>query len=203
MRPDREPVPHLKDAPAAVPAEEHLRYIRDVMTRSSAFTGVPGRGMMAMGVVGVAGAALSAQQPTPGAWLLVWLGTAAGALALGSFALVRKTRRGGLSLTSGPGRKYLMSLLPSFVAGAVLTAALWRTEAVETLPALWLLLYGAGSVTGGTFSIPVVPVLGAAFMVLGLLALVVPFFWATLLLGAGFGGLHLFFGYLIAKHHGG
>jgi len=51
-------------------------------------------------------------------------------------------------------------------------------------------------------SVPIVPVMGACFMAMGTAALLLPAFgnWAMALT---FGGLHILFGYWIAKKHGG
>jgi hypothetical protein len=71
------------------------------------------------------------------------------------------------------------------------------------IPATWLLLYGTAFVSSGAFSIRVIPILGIAFMLLGLGAAVVPLAIANLILGAGFGGLHIVFGLIIARRYGG
>lgn len=215
---DRPPVRRGPAAPADVDdrAADHLRFIRDVVDRSATFTAVPGRGALAMGATAVAAAALAAPYVGTGAWLAVWLGEAVVAGGIGALALARKARHHGVSLRSGAGRKYLFSLLPPLVAGAVLTVALrvaagspegaapGPTAAGDALlPGLWLLLYGAGTVTGGAFSVRAVPLVGLAFMALGIVALFVPLAAANALLGVGFGGLHLALGAHIVRHHGG
>ncbi len=206
MRKDRPPVKvdvPPKAPPPEVRATEHLRFIREVMARSGSFTAVPGWGTLAMGVTALPAALLAGLQPTPGRWLAVWLLDAVLAGTVGLGTLVRKTQRSGVSLSSGPGRKYVLSLLPPMVAGLLLTIAVWQSGQVDLLPALWLLLYGAGTITGGAYSVRAIPLMGVGFMALGVVALLVSFAWGNVLLAAGFGGLHIGFGLIIAKNYGG
>ncbi len=205
MRKDRPPVkPHLPTSPAPeVRAAEHLQFIREMMARSGSFTAVPGWGTVAMGVTALPTALIAGLQTTAGRWLAVWLLDAALAAGLGAVALWWKTRRSGVSLRSGPGRKYLLSLLPPFVAGLLLTIAVWQNGYVDLLPALWLLLYGAGTITGGAYSVRAIPLMGVGFMGLGAVALLASFAWGNVLLAVGFGGLHIGFGLIIARNYGG
>ncbi len=205
MRKDRPPVkPYVPTSPAPeVRAAEHLQFIREMMARSGSFTAVPGWGTVAMGVTALPTALIAGLQATPGRWLAVWLLDAALAAGLGAVALWWKTRRSGVSLRSGPGRKYVLSLLPPFVAGLLLTIAVWQGGYVDLLPALWLLLYGAGTITGGAYSVRAIPLMGVGFMGLGAVALLAPFAWGTVLLAVGFGGLHIGFGLIIARNYGG
>ncbi len=205
MRKDRPPVkPHLPTSPAPeVRAAEHLQFIREMMARSGSFTAVPGWGTVAMGVTALPTALIAGLQTTAGRWLAVWLLDAALAASIGAVALWWKTQRSGVSLRSGPGRKYLLSLLPPFVAGLLLTIAVWQSGYVDLLPALWLLLYGAGTITGGAYSVRAIPLMGVGFMGLGAVALLVPFAWGNVLLAVGFGGLHIGFGLIIARNYGG
>ena len=84
-----------------------------------------------------------------------------------------------------------------------MTPALARGDNAGLLPALWLLLYGSAVIAGGAFSVRAVPIMGACFLLVGTVAVFAPMAWTNGLLGLGFGGLHLAFGWWIARHHGG
>jgi hypothetical protein len=182
---------------------EDLRFIRDTMERSAAFTAVSGWGEVLLGITAGAAAWLAARQPSSFPWLRVWLAEGLLAAAIGLLACTWKANRRGLPLFSGPARKVALGLAPPLVAGAFLTFLLFRAGLQSALPATWLLLYGAGIMTGGAFSVPIVPVMGLCFMLLGGLAVLGPAAWGNWFLAAGFGGLHIIFGLLIARRHGG
>lgn len=184
-------------------AMENLRYIRETMERAGSFTAVSGWGEVAIGLTALGAAWLAHRQATPEAWLGVWLAEALLAVAIGGGAMAWKARQMGTQLLSQAGKKFIRSLVPALSAGAVLTVALVQTGSYWLLPGVWLLLYGVAVVTGGALSVRSVPAMGAAFMVLGTVALLAPASWAAPLLAAGFGGVHIVFGALIARSHGG
>ena len=171
-------------------AMDDLRFIRQAMERSGSFTAVPGWGGVAIGATGLLAALVASQQHVPGPWI------AAGTLAL-------KARRARVPLSSGPGRKFLMGFLPAVGLSVAMTAALYLHGATALLPGLWLLGYGAAVVSAGTFSVRAIPMMGIGFMALGTAALATPAGWGDAWMAAGFGGLHLGFGYVIARRHGG
>jgi heme/copper-type cytochrome/quinol oxidase subunit 3 len=119
------------------------------------------------------------------------------------WTMQRKARRASVPLFSGPGRHFLLNCMPPMLVGGVLTAALYRAGSWHAIPGMWLLLYGTAVVSGGAFSVRIVPAMGICFMVLGGLALLAPSAWENWFMLAGFCGLHLVFGYLIARRHGG
>ncbi len=184
-------------------ALEHLRYIRRTIERAGAFTAVPGWGGCAMGVTAVAAGAIAAHQRSSTRWLGVWLAAAAVAVVVGLVASSRKARQVGVPLLNQPGRKFLMCFIPPLIAGLALTVALALDQHMHALPGVWLLLYGAGVVTGGASSVRVVPVMGLCFMAAGMAALFSPAAWGNSYLMVGFGGLQILFGILIARRYGG
>ena len=197
----------LRTPPSDTPAlharaMDNLSFIRHTMERATAFTAVPGWGGVAMGCVALAAAAL-ARGRSAEEWLATWLGAAVVAFALGAWSMVRKARRAGTTVFSYSGRRFVLSYVPPIAVGGLLTIALLRQGQDATLPGTWLLLYGTGVVTGGAFSVRVVPLMGVCFMALGALALFSPAAWGDALMAAGFGGLHILFGLLIARRYGG
>jgi hypothetical protein len=184
-------------------AGENLRYIRETMERSASFTAVSGRGGMLMGAIALGAAATAWRQPDVWRWLLAWLGAAAAAFVVGSASLAAKARTAGTSLAAGPGRKFAIAFAPPILAGAALTVALWRGGSPGFLPGVWLMLYGTAVMAGGAFSVRLVPRMGFCFLLLGAAALFSPPEWGNAFLAAGFGGLHIIFGFLIARRHGG
>jgi hypothetical protein len=202
---DPQPVrPRLVPPPALhLRAMDNLRFIRETMEGAAFFTAVSGLGEVAVGLTALVAAWVASRQATAWGWLQVWLWDALVAFLITTGAIVWKGRRSEQSLFSKPGRRFVLSLFPPLMAGALLTPILFFSGNVTALPGLWLLLYGTGVVTGGAFSVRTVPVMGIAFMAIGAMALVSPPTWRDALLAAGFGGLHVIFGILIAWRHGG
>lgn len=188
--------------PLADRALDNLRYIRATMERAGSFTAVPGWGMVTIGTSALAAAYIAARQPSVLNWLVTWLVEAMLALAIGGWTMVRKSRAANDPILTGPGRRFGLSFLPPVAVGALLTVALYLGGDRRLIPAVWLLLYGTGVVTGGAFSVPVVPVMGMGFLALGTAALFAAGA-ANWLLAAGFGGLHIVFGMWIARRYGG
>ena len=190
-------------APIREHALSNLRYIREAMERASSFTSIPGWGGVAVGITAIAAAVMAHRAGLSRTWLLIWLGEAVLAAAIAGVTMVRKAARSQVSFRGAPARRFFISYFAPIVAGAALTIFLARHGFHAALPAAWLLLYGASFVSSGAYSIPVVPVMGICFMLLGLAACLVPFTAANVLLGIGFGGLHVIFGWVIATRYGG
>jgi len=184
-------------------AMEDLRFIRETMERSASFTAIPGWGGVMIGATALAAAFVASRQPVTRDWLVTWFVEGLVALAIAGWATHRKARAVSIPLFSGPGKKFAIGLAPPLLAGALLTVVLYRGGFFSILPAMWLLLYGAGVVTGGAFSVKIVPVMGMCFMLVGAVALFGPAAWGNAFMAAGFGGLHVLFGIVIARRYGG
>lgn len=201
---NREPWP-APQSPVALDdrARDNLRFIRETMERAGSFTAVPGWGGIAMGITALGAATIASFQGSKLAWLITWMVEATIAIAIASWTTYTKARSSGASLFSGPGRRFVYSFAPPILVGGLLTAVLVRDGLFGGVAGMWLLLYGTAVVTGGAFSIRIVPLMGLCFMVLGAVALFSPVSWSNVLLAVGFGGFHILFGGVIARKYGG
>ena len=193
MRPSGQPVEAL----------EQIAFIRSTMENAGSFTAVPGRGQMLIGATALAAAYIATLQTSQERWLLVWLAEAVVALAIASVAIPLKAKRTRQSLSSGPARKFVLSFTPPMVVGALLTGVMFAGGIPQAIPAMWLMLYGTAVITGGAFSTGIVPVMGLCFLTLGAIASIAPATWIDWEMALGFGGLHLLFGGIISRRHGG
>lgn len=199
------PIRPLHSEPAALHAHamDNLRYIRETMERAGSFTAVPGSGGIAMGVIALLAAVLAAGRPESWEWFGIWIGAAVLATAVGVLAAARKAHAAKAKLRSGPGRKFVVGLVPPILAGAVISFALLRAGLPALIPGTWLLLYGTGVLTGGAASVKIIPVMGICFVAMGTVALFFPAAAGNWFLAAGFGGLHIVFGTIIRVKYGG
>jgi hypothetical protein len=184
-------------------ARDNLRFIRETMERAGSFTAIPGWGGIAVGITAIGAAVIASRQDSSFAWLSTWIAEAIIAIAIASWTSVSKARAAGTALLSGPGRRFVYGFTPPLFVGALLTLLFVRLGFTGPIAGLWLLLYGTGIVTGGAFSIRIVPLMGLCFMVLGTVALFCPWSWGNLFLAAGFGVIQIIFGAVIAREYGG
>jgi hypothetical protein len=185
-------------------AIDNIRFIREAMSRATEFTAVPGWGGVLMGVTALAAALASGPPDDSLRWVLVWFAEAGVAAAIALVTMTMKARRTGALLSSAaPAYRFALAYLPPLVAGMVLTPVFATLGLVARLPGCWLLLYGTALASGGAFSVRVVPLMGICFMALGAVAFAAPASWGHWLMAAGFGGLHIGFGLVIARRYGG
>ena len=205
--PAMKPVPLVSKTRTEPPAlhdraMDNLRYIRETMERATAFTGISGWGEIAIGCTALLATVIAASQTSFNAWLAVWIAEGLISLLIAGWSMDRKARAIEMPLGSGPARKAVFSLAPPMIAGGLLTIMLVQTGMTNVIPGVWLLLYGTGVITGGMYSVKVVPIMGICLMALGAVALFAPEF-RNWFMAAGFGGLHLIFGAIIVRKYGG
>src|ERR1044071_335294 len=202
------PVPLISESQPEPPAlhdraMDNLRYIRETMERATAFTGISGWGEIAIGVTALIATAIAARESTFNAWLAVWIAEGLISLLIAGWSMDRKARAIDMPLGSGPGRKAVFSLTPPLLAGGLLTIVLVQAGLTNAIPGVWLLLYGTGVITGGMYSLRVVPIMGICLMVLGALALFSPPAVTNWVMARRVGVLLVIFGAIIVRKYGG
>jgi hypothetical protein len=175
-----------------------LRYIRSSM-EGAVVLAVPGSAGMVLGGIALTAAALCFAPGLHKYWLGIWLGAALLAALVGSILIVRESSLKDLRLAGTPLLKFALCLSPSLGAGLVMTAVHWYAGNLHAIPGTWLLLYGCALVAASATTTRIIAVLGGLFIVFGLIALLLPENLQILMLGAGFGGLHIIFGFLIGR----
>jgi hypothetical protein len=175
-----------------------LRYIRSSM-EGAVVLAVPGSAGMVLGGIGLTAAALCLAPRLHKYWLGIWLGAALLAALVGSILVVRESSLKDLRLAGTPLLKFALCLSPSLGAGLVMTAVHWYGGNVHAIPGTWLLLYGCALVAASATTTRIIAALGGLFIVFGSIALLLPENLQILMLGAGFGGLHIVFGFLIGR----
>jgi len=184
-------------------AIDELRYIRRTMEEAASFTTVSGTAQVAIGLTALLAAWIASRQTSDLAWNAVWMTEAVIAVSLSAWGMVRKSRAMGLPAFAGPARRFAVTFALPLLAGALLTVALERAGRHEAVPGTWLLLFGTAVACGGAFSVRIVPLLGFAFMALGAVSLFSPPTWGNAYMAAGFGGLLIAFGLVVARKYGG
>ncbi len=184
-------------------AIDNLEYIRETMERAEPVTAISGWGIAAAGGVAFVATAATVQTPLSTRWVATWIAAAIVAFLVSLGATLRKANQTETPFFSGATRRLALAFVPAMFIAAVLTGALLRAQQGSLLVPLWLLSYGAAVTAAGMFSVRVIPVMGACFVLLGTAAALVPAGFETWFMALGFGAVHVVFGVLIARRYGG
>lgn len=190
-------------------ATEHLQVIRTLMERSALYRRALAPIMTFNGVLGVVAGLLGwiARIEAPQSFIGYWAGV--GLLALGgSFLLVRRQAlRESEPFWSPPTRRVAQALMPALFIGSVagllgLVCPTWDFLQNQSLPALWMLLYGCALTAAGFFMHRGIKLLGWLFILAGCgwmitrcqSIITAPTLNGHCVMGGVFGGLHLAYG---------
>ena len=196
--------PIHSEAPAAIESRAlgTLAYIRASIESSSSMD-VPGMAGIVMGIIGLLAAIVVSLPRCAAHWLGIWVAAAVLALVLGGALVARQIAQRGHARYLGPVRKFLLCLCPALFAGAVLTLVLGTAGTTNVIPGIWLLLYGCAVLSASTVTVAgiarLICTMGGFFVALGLMTFALPVAAHTVMLGLGFGILHIVFGFLIGR----
>lgn len=192
------------DVPASIETRAlgTLAFIR-ASIESSGSMAVPGTAGVVMGLIGLLAAIVDSTPRWAPHRPMVWVIAGTVAFLVGGALMAREAAQYRHARYLGPVRKFLLCLCPALLAGGVLTVVLWHAGIWTLLPGTWLLLYGCAVLSASTVTVPstmrLLWIMGALFVALGSIAFALPPATHTVILGLGFGALHVIFGVLIGR----
>ncbi|HTV63478.1 MAG TPA: hypothetical protein VMH30_13005 [Verrucomicrobiae bacterium] len=199
-------------------AEENLRTIRTLMERSALYRRALAPIMLLAGILGVAATAIGLvfHLDSSAAFEVLWLGTAAAAVA-GAFLIARRQAlKDKEAFWSPPTRRVTQAALPPLLAGLCISLCfvlVGDMEAASVLVVFWVLCYGCALHAAGFFMPRGIKWLGWIFITGACILAFVISAWqpdfenfedsAYWLMGFFFGLLHLAYGaYLFLTEKG-
>lgn len=179
-------------------AEHTLETIRTLMERSQRYEHISGYSGLLAGSVTLLGCAALGFHRVPfdpqTNFAIVW-GLVFAVAFLGHLLVTfGRARQRGESVWTRQSRTVLLAVLPSFVAALAVTAVMGHLGRLDLLPALWLSLYGCGTLATSFFAPRSIAWLGATCLSIGIVTLLTPHTHSILTMGLGFGATHVGFG---------
>ena len=201
----------ITDPPNAQSAHENLLYIRRTLEAAGQLTAVPGKCLMAAGLIAILGAVFNgyvtgapwADAPYPHMALAAWGIVLCCSLAIVSHGIYRKSLQLCTPIRLPLVRKLLWSLCPALFVGGLLSHYAVQTNSLDWLPVIWLGCYGAAVTNGGQVSVTPVRYMGLCFLAVAGFAAIAPRSAGLAWLALGFGWLHLVYGAYIAWRYNG
>jgi hypothetical protein len=197
--------------PDAQTARENLLYIRKTLEAAGQLTAIPGKGLVAAGLLALLASAFNAYvtgvpwsaSPNREAALAAWGVALIVSVGIILWGIYRKSLKMCTPITPALLRKLLWSLCPALFVGALFTALAANSNKLEWLPVIWLGCYGAAVTSGGQLSVAPVRYMGLSFLLAASGAAICSREASLAWLALGFGWLHLVFGAYIARRHNG
>ncbi|MHC4211831.1 MAG: hypothetical protein ACYSWP_00525 [Planctomycetota bacterium] len=212
-------------------AQVRMQEIQRIMERTTLWTILPGKSAIIGGLIVFAGCLVSylmfrsidnpSFTPIDFASLLdlslnaqiafcvMWFLIGVGGVVIEIHFAQLQAKRQGISTKGRSARLAFFSLTPGVVIAMVLTVKFLaptelRTQEIQYIAPVWMMLYGAGVYTAGLFSVRAPRILGIVFIATG--AASISFFqqYGVITAALSFGFLHIVFGqYVIRKRKAG
>lgn len=209
-------------------ATQELKVIRELMERPVRYTTQSGLAGVLAGLIALVGLTADAwiscklpPQQSVMVCMAIWAGVLVSAFAADVICTRLREIKQGMPFWAAAKKRILLTILPPFVACLGLTLIIvyrWWIGAGPNMwgiiPAIWMTFYGVACWQVGEFSIIELRFLGAAFVLSGLVAALLPHtalwgppgfcaeapYWT---LGVTFGGYHIIYGMIVWIRHGG
>ena len=138
------------------------------------------------------------------AFCVMWFLIGVGGVVIEVHFVQLQAKRQGISPTGRSARLVLLSLAPSFVVAMMLTVKFLaptelRTQEIQYIAPVWMMLYGTGVYAAGLFSIRAPRILGMFFIAAGVAS--ISFFqeYGVITAALSFGLLHIMFGLYVTR----
>ncbi len=190
--------------------EQDLRVIKRAMELSSRYTNITARGYLCTGIIGLLGVygtylflgkekvkdmsliAAGDVKTLIVLWSLIFVAAIGGVM----FFSWRKARRNKISAWNSLAARMLFSQIPLIAIAGVFTVSLAIREYYSFIPGMWLGIYGVILYSFSYYTGIGHKIEGLLFIALGSIAVFTYDVVPLLLLGAGFGGIHLVSGFV-------
>jgi hypothetical protein len=187
-----------------------LREVQRIMEQTTLYTLLPGWPALGGGVLVLIGTVISVRYlgtfdlaavgrlatANQVGFYAMWAAIAAIGVGLDlAFALLSFYQK-GIPLPARPIRFALGAISLSILVAAAFTVRFITDNQLAYLAPLWMMLYGIGVYSAGLFSVQLPRLLGLAFVITGLVGLVLTNL-GLLLVGIAFGGYHIAFGAIV------
>lgn len=185
--------------------EQDLKVIRQAMEVSSRYTNIPARGYLSSGICGILGTigtylflghakatdlSRIASGDLPGL-LVIWASVFFVAVGSVMFFSWRKARKNGIHAWNSLASRMFLSQVPLILATGVFTLAMALKGYYPLIPGLWLTMYGVILYSFSYFTGIGHKIEAGAFILFGIAALFGNGLLGLILLGFGFGGIHI------------
>ena len=204
------------DASPVREAQDNLRFIRDLMersTRHSTFSGLSG---VFAGLISIAGCLVQAflvprlpESDQPVGFLLNWGLVVISAIGVDFILTKRRAARVGKRILSRLGQQMLTASMPGLGMGALITLYFLQKGMLDEVYPFWMLCYGTAVCAVGLFSQRAVGVLGRAFLAAGAATLLVQSFSSAapsslgiIMMAISAGLFHIIYGAAVSRRDG-
>lgn len=189
---------------------KNINYMKEVVESSNRYTNLSGIAGILCGILALIGFGLTSyyigsikihdRLPELDNLLntgIIWIAVFGLAILTQVIFTIRKAKKMEILPWSKLSRQILFVLIPSLLAGILLTIYLIQTEEILAIPPTWILLYGLGVSSAGMFSVLAVRLLGWAFIITSIFPLFICPEYGLVFMALTFGVYHIIYGLVI------
>lgn len=205
-------MPHLRkfEEPDAYEAGENLRFIREMMERSTKYSTFTGYSGVMAGISAITGCVMTGSLMQRGLpvrefridFVVIWSLVIIAAIGMDYLLTKRKAAQVGKRILSRLGTQMFIAAAPGLGTGVLLTLLFLQHNMLMEIFPVWMLCYGCAVSAIGLFSQREVLYLGSAFLAAGAATLLFIPTWGLQMMAVTFGGFHIGYGLAMSRKDG-